>query len=404
VTGEATAIQGQRSYSRGELYKRFAIGSLILGISLSYLLLSSLRPSVPHLELYALLARSFLQGKTNLPIEPRPELLSLPDPYDPEQNIRYRLQDASLYKGHYYLYFGAVPVILLFLPYRALAGLDLRVTVAVPIFCIAGYLCSCALFFLLVRHRRWAAPFWLQSAIVASLGSTSMVYLILRRPFLYQAAIAAGYLCVMAGFLALGRAILVRRYPHRWFFMAGLLFGLAVGCRPHFVLICAVIPGAFAIRARHSPMAAIALLAGMLVCGGGLCWYNYVRFHDPLEFGRTYQLSSFRTDPASTYYGLELNPGGIFRAAQKFIFLLPEVKAVAPFFYLVPTNPLPGHPGLLIGEEEMVGLALAAPFAFLGFFLPLFLRKYRTTGLLDEVSRWLLYTMYASALSVFCLL
>src|SRR5207248_6297600 len=46
-------------------------------------------------------------------------LLALADPYDPAQNAPYRLHDASLYHGRYYLYFGPTPVALLYLPLRA---------------------------------------------------------------------------------------------------------------------------------------------------------------------------------------------------------------------------------------------------------------------------------------------
>ncbi len=224
-------------------YRRLAIGLLLFGISFSYLFLSIPRRPRPlsygyTTELYALLAESFLQGETALPIEPRLELLSLPDPYDAVANLNYRLNDASLYAGQYYLYFGAVPAVTLFAPYRLATGLDLPNRVAVPVFCIAGYLCSCWLFFLLAEHNRWTVPLWLECATVLSLGSMSLVCFLIRDPVFYEVAIAAGYCFVMpAGFLTLARAIFTHPSSGKWLFAAGVMFGMAVGCRPHLVVI-----------------------------------------------------------------------------------------------------------------------------------------------------------------------
>ena len=400
----------KRKFRLSPFCRRLVIGLLLLGISLSYLFLSIARGPRPPVcgyttELYALLARNFLQGKTTLPIEPRPELLSLRDPYDPGANSKYRLQDASLYKERYYLYFGAVPVVTLFLPYRLVTNLDLPNRVAVPIFCIAGFLSSCALFFLLAGHNRWALPFWLQCAVIVSLGSMSLVWLILRRPSFYEVAIAAGYFFVMAGFLLLARAILVRRAAGKWLLLAGLMFGLAVGCRPHLVVICGLVLGAFAIRARRSPGLVIAMTTGMAACGIVLGWYNYARFDNPMEFGRAYQLTEFSADPSSAFYSGERNLDVAFRSAEEFLFLAPHVDTSPPFFHTVFINPLPGRRGRPLWTEGMVGLIPVAPFALLGCFMPLFLgRRLIANRLLDEASAWLLYAVYWSGVVVFFVL
>jgi len=52
-----------------------------------------------------------------------------------------------------------------------------------------------------------------------------------------------GLFFVMAGFLMLARAILVRRATGKWLLLAGLMFGLAVGCRPHLVVVCGIVLG-----------------------------------------------------------------------------------------------------------------------------------------------------------------
>jgi hypothetical protein len=380
--------------------RHLVIGTILFGFSLSYIFVSVTLGS-PSTELYALQAASFLRGKASLPIEPPPRLLSLHDPYNPVENQLYRLQDASLFNGHYYLYFGVVPVVTLFLPYRLVTGLDLPNRVALPIFCVGGFLSSCALFFSVARRSRWALPLWMECIAIISLGSMSLVCLLLRRPSIYEVAISAGYCFVMTGFLVMAEGFYVSRRGYIRLFLAGLMLGLAVGCRPHLIVICGIVLLAFAIHARHSPGCVIAMASGMLVCGAALGWYNYARFDDPLEFGRSYQLTSFASN-RSAAYGLELNPDSFFRSAEEFLFLPPHIDTHPPYLHSVLINPLPSRPGPPLWTEDMVGLVPVAPFALLGFFMPLFLGRHPIgAGFSDEGSVWLLYTMYWSGVAVF---
>src|SRR5260370_42487636 len=61
---------------------------------------------------YDLLGRAFISGHLRLPIEPRPELLALADPWDTHSNLPYRVLYLALYTLHYYLYHGAAPALL----------------------------------------------------------------------------------------------------------------------------------------------------------------------------------------------------------------------------------------------------------------------------------------------------
>ena len=61
----------------------------------------------------ALLADAFLHRQTSLRVMPDPRLLALPDPYDPLTNAPFRLHDALLFNGRYYLYWGPVPSLIL---------------------------------------------------------------------------------------------------------------------------------------------------------------------------------------------------------------------------------------------------------------------------------------------------
>src|SRR5436305_2797670 len=66
----------------------------------------------PQKDYYNLLIDGFLSGQLALKVEVPPALLQLADPYDPRTRPPgLALHDASLYRGRYYLYFGAAPVV-----------------------------------------------------------------------------------------------------------------------------------------------------------------------------------------------------------------------------------------------------------------------------------------------------
>ena len=104
-------ISGQ-DHRPNAILRRVAIGLLLLITSAGYVFVAVVQG--PSEEYYAALAANLLHGRTTLPVRPRPELLRLEDPYDPQENHLYRSQDASLYKGRYYLYFGVVPAVTLY--------------------------------------------------------------------------------------------------------------------------------------------------------------------------------------------------------------------------------------------------------------------------------------------------
>src|SRR5271170_5690218 len=65
---------------------------------------------------------AMLSGQLSLKIIPPPQLLALPNPYDPALNQPYRLHDISLYRGKFYIYWGLSPCVLFFAPFRLATG------------------------------------------------------------------------------------------------------------------------------------------------------------------------------------------------------------------------------------------------------------------------------------------
>ena len=330
-------------------------------------------------EYYQLLTDAFLAGQTSLLVHPPAQLLALPDPYDPVANAYLRLHDASLYHGKYYLYYGPTPAIVLFLPYKVLTGSHLPSRVAVALFCAAGFACSCALFFLLVKREKWDCPGWLASAAVLSLGTAPGVVFLLTRPSFYEVAISAGYCFMMAGFLLVAHAMEPNFPRAKSLLAAGLCFGLAVGCRPDLALPAILMVLLVAWRTRSHKTAALAFAGPVVLCGVLLMGYNYVRFQNAFEFGVRYQLLADRTDLNSHFNHAIGN-------------LLPSIYALVL-----------GRPSdWPCWFDRSVGLLWGSPIALLGLFTPLVLRlrgvkshvKLGSTG----------FNIYCVFLSAFCVL
>ena len=269
--------------------------------------------SVPH-SYYDELTRSLLQGRLDLGITPSPELTALPDPYPPEvREHGMYLYDASYYKGKYYAYFGISPVLALLLPFYALTGLFFPGSLATALFCSLGYLFSllCLLdiwqinikesnMFQPRHHTPHGGPLHSSSSAIITallLGIGNFVPFMLRKPFIYETAIAAGYCFAMAGAFALARAWIRRENQQRcciWLFCAGLSLALAVGSRPPLITlgILSVIFFFALFRARLlSQPRLLSFLIPYGTYGLLLAVYNFLRFNSWIEFGRHYQLS-----------------------------------------------------------------------------------------------------------------
>src|ERR1035438_9413949 len=247
-------------------------------------------------EYYPLLTDAFLAGQTSLLVQPSAKLLALPDPYDPVANAKFRLHDASLYHGKYYLYFGPTPALVLFLPYKVLTGSHLPTRIAVALLCNCGFACSCALFFLLAKREKWDCPQWFASAVVLSLGTVPGVAYLLRRPSFYEVAIGAGYCFVLSGFLLAAYSLGEDSPRTPSLIGAGLCFGLAAGCRPHLALLVILMVVLVAWRTRSHKTAVLGFVAPVVLCGVLLAAYNYARFQNPFDFGIQYTLLDNRTD------------------------------------------------------------------------------------------------------------
>ena len=335
------------------------------------------RSPLPADTYYNLLVRGFRAGQLDLKTEVPPGLLQLPDPYDPNANRTFRLQeghplhDLSFYRGKLYLYFGITPALTLFWPYTVLTGQYLLHKHAVVLFDTLGFLAVVAL---LCAIRRCYFPEIRLAILLAgilALGLASFAPLILPRCDVYEVAISCGSAFAMLALLATWRAL--HQPPAssaRWLALGSLAYGLAIGARPSllFGAVILLVPVAHAWhkdRRLWTPL--LAATGPLILIGLGLMLYNVLRFDRPFEFGQRYLMAGTREDTVrhfSLHY-LWFNLRAYFLQPARWGGPFPYVHDAA-----LPVRPAGygwvEHPFGVLTNLPIVWLALAAPLAWHG--------------------------------------
>ena len=314
---------------------------------------------------YNLLGRAFAQGQLHLPVEPSPELLALSNPWDPNLNAPYRMHDVVLFDRRYYLYHGAGPALMAFAPWRLWTGHDLPENFALALFCALGFLFSYGTWTRVLALSGLRAPAWLLPFVLLSLGICQSVPYLLNRIWVYEVAIGAGYFCVSAAVYFLTFAIDPRR-SGCWGAASGLMFGLAISCRPHLGLAGAI-AGLVLVACMVSQRAAAAVLfrralwfaLPLAAVASAVLTYNYVRFGKPLEFGVTYLLAG-----EADQQRVRLAAENVLPSLYFMLLCPPFLGPVFPWFRLAfrfpfgsAANPFP--PGYFI--EPTVGALFLSP-------------------------------------------
>lgn len=354
---------------------------------------------------YNYLGRAFAHGRLALPIQPSPQLLAAPNPWDPAVDESYKMHDMALFNGRYYLYHGPGPAVLLFTPWLLITGHDLPERFALFLLCFGGFGFSCGVLirWLALAGAKTEPP--LLALMLLALGVCQSVPYLLSRVWVYEVAIAGGYFCISGAMLFLTMGVKSSRSTY-WLAASGVMFGLAVSCRPHLALAGVIALAGLALFLTRSRSVASALTSAELIAfasaftlaGAAVAAYNYCRFGDPFEFGLRYLLAGVNQNR------IRLAPGNILPGLYYWLACPPGLSAVFPWVRLAFRYPFnsPGYPfppGYFI--ESTVGVFYLAPFVVGALFIPFARRpaKGGTPAGLGAV-RILLWTALASSAAV----
>jgi hypothetical protein len=324
---------------------------------------------------YNQLAHAFEQKSLSLELQPNPALLALSDPYDPRErtSIIYP-KDFSLYKGRYYLYFGPVPALLLAAVQSA--GLDnlgdqyLVFTFVTGIFVFQSLLIA----------KIWAQFFsgiavWIVVMSILFGGLISPLTSTLSRARVYEAAASGGQFFFLAGFYCIVTSLQQKSGFEKnfLFFLAGLLWALAIGSRlteilPIGFLIIMVASFTVSSLRQNKELSRVILpmelLGSPLVIGLALLGrYNWERFHSVFETGFSYQLAG---PDLEKYRQVLFSPRYILPNLYNYLVMPPRINNFFPFLESIPGNGAAIFPFITLPKvyytTPVTGLLVSTPF------------------------------------------
>jgi hypothetical protein len=335
----------------------------------------------PTTDYYSLLTEAFVSGRSDMLIEPSPQLSQLSDPYSEvaRQNIPLFRKDLSFYQGRFFVYWGPVPAILA-VPIRVIFGRSLGDQHITFMASVAGLVFMS----LILGHIKgtWfpSLPRWLILGGLIVIATAHPTLWMLSWGAVYAAAITSGQAFLMGG-LYFALPAIDRSSQHKWRLVAaGAFWVLSVGSRLNLigpVMILAIVTLRSLLLSPGSRWQKVFRLAAPLLLPLGvgailLGLYNYVRFGTPLETGLRYQLTSAepyhlieRGELFSTSY---LAPNLIYHLATpiRFGHVFPFMKPVRgpfpPFGMFLARLNVPSP----YSVEDITGLLAAVPFVLFG--------------------------------------
>lgn len=305
------------------------------------------------IDAYNELANSLLQGKTTVLDEYADALSGFENVYDfnarQESGIKYMF-DYAYYKGHYYVYFGIVPCVLFYLPWRIITGTNILNSVVLAIV-MTLLIFSIAMFIYEFQKRYEYKLSKLRYTFMYMLVmSAAMVPFLSRLALVYQIVQISAIMFVLWGLMFYIKAGDMQRTKHVEAFIAvgSFLMALSAGCRPQTTLL-AVLAAVFLWERMVKKNKLVirywcAFLIPYIIVAIPLMYYNYIRFGSAFDFGVNYNLTSDNILEFSINFEKVL-------AGFKYMFWdTPELTKIFPFFkYMQPEYNIDRQIGATIG-------------------------------------------------------
>lgn len=320
----------------------------VLGV-FSRLNTAYLNPVPPHHSQYHKLAVALTEGKTYIETGIEEALSQVPNPYDSALREHFVDEapgwDTAFYKGHFYVYFGIVPVLLFYLPWYLLFQNTFPTWLGIF---ITGSLLLVGVFYLMLRLiKRFFpdTPFMVYLLLSLAMGNGIGTLPAMLRPDFYWLPILCaicftvwglafwvratelwGALQVVGSSSEAGQSKLQRRLLFS--LLAGsFCMALTAGCRPQFLIGSFLIFPLFfqnlqnekageGLFTRQNFLRVFTVLLPYVIIAAGLMYYNAIRFGSVFDFGASYNI----TTNDMTHRGFHIGriPEGIVRYLLQF--------------------------------------------------------------------------------------
>ena len=335
---------------------------------------------------YNHMADALINGHVALDMPVNKDLAALSNPYDTWARTQIAatgrdrtpiLFDTAFKSGKYYSYFGVLPALFMFAPFKMITGAELSVGSAILILALINTIMSMVVAIQIARlFSRSKSSCSLGAVMLISCAifmGLQIINLVPVRLFyqipqtMARAFVLIAISCwVQSKLSGLNKA---------WLALGSLAMAMTLGCRPQFMLAAIVaiplfweeirglwLQGRTGVRglAREAGVWACALLPVLLVFAPLLA-YNKVRFGSYLDFGSNYNLTGFDMPNSSLPY-TQLFP-------MIFLYFL-QPPVISTFFPLVAKTPQPLPLWAPMQNSYGGYLTTIAPFALILFLLP----------------------------------
>lgn len=328
-------------------------------------------------------------GQTYLLEEPSEKLLSLENPYDTVERSSIKrgedyIWDTALYNNHYYVYFGILPALILFLPFYIITGTFLKTSVVVLLFSVLSAIMLALIIEYIFKKHFSKLPFKMLVFSEISILFGSFLIWINVAPRFYEMVNVAGLYFSLQGiylFLTIKKG---GELSFKKLGLGALCLALAVACRPTTliasIIIIPIIWNLFKQKKANKKEVLKLILVVMIpyiVVGLLLMYYNYIRFGSIFEFGAKYQLTM--NDMRNLKNRLITIPAGLIYN----LFNLPSFIGEFPFMQV--NSNIPEIFAYYYVEDMPGGVFILAPIAFAVFGIKKFLKTSKNTELKNLV-------------------
>ena len=369
--------------------------------------------------------KDFIESLSNYQLslmeKPDEKILELDNPYDYNEREmlnnsttgRIYKYDTALFNGKYYVYFGVLPAIILFLPFYLITKTFLVAKYGVFIFA-ALTMVVCALLIKAI-YMKWFKniPFKLLAGAEAIFIFGIGIFSTITSPRFYEVISMSGLFFAMLGVYFILTLDQHKKIKNMRLFAGCLSLALAVACRPT-QLFASILIIPFLINAikeakqmdnkgKHKYLFETIsnIVVPYLFVAVLLMNYNYARFGNPFDFGEKYQL---------TLYNVQESGLNFFSCIQGMItalFNLPLFNMEFPFITSHEMH-LPAYSYLYV-EDISAGLFFLSPICFMLFAIKDFAQKCKknnkelfifTINLIAVAFLFLAYTVLKAGMTI----
>lgn len=327
-------------------------------------------------------ANAILAGHLWLDLPVPQWLAEMSNPYDATSRMAQSLAtgqptywDFAFYNGRYYSYFGVLPILVFFVPFKVLTGRDLPTDHAVALLCalfvMSVFYCTYHAIRRYWPHARLGHYILMSIFMVLASGSINQAFL----PKVYSLPMLTSLVVTLFG---MGLWFAASRNPDgRWarveLAVGALLIALNLFGRPLFVLAGFFGLAIFCGELRHRFFSAwgwrnaVAVVVPFLAVGAATIWFNTVRFGSPFDFGAKYNLTGF---------DMTHKPMVVERLGETLWMYLFQPLNMSPNFPFLKEVDVPATTlGLTIQEPYYGGLFAFAPLLWCLFLVPFLWRR-----------------------------